>query len=153
MNREILFRGKRVDNGEWAFGYLFDDGLIDRKRTFVGWLVVTDVKDTTSDKYEIGVDFYEVDPATVSQYTGLNDKNGKKIFEGDIVHILGNQYVEDWKDVDYMAQIVFMDGGFCAIDGTVENHGMRRYTLARRDFEMEVIGNIFDNTDLIGDDT
>ena len=94
----------------------------------------------------MGFDFI---PETVGQFTGLTDKNGKKIFEGDIVRVLGNQQVEDWKNVDYIALIAFLDGGFCAIDGTVEDHAFRRYGLVRMDFDLEVIGNIHDNPELL----
>lgn len=137
--REILFRGKQADNGDWAFGYLFDDGLIDRKRTFVGGLVVTDAKDTTSDRYEIRIAFYEVDPATIDQYTGLTDKNGVKIFEGDIL-LTTNPNCKIWY-VDYKPT------AFCANQSNVNYSCILDEFVSG--FEAEVIGNIHDNPELL----
>lgn len=91
----------------------------------------------------------EVDPTTVGQYTGLIDNNWKKIFEGDIVWVLGNQRIDDWKIVGYTALITYLNGGFCAIDGTIEEHGFRRYALCRMEFDLEVIGNIHDKAELL----
>ena len=141
--REILFRGKRCDNLEWIEGYLLKECNLPTCSWNLGIEYKTD---------RFGLFAYEVSevvPYTVGQFTGLTDENGKKIFEGDIVRVLGNQQVEDWKCVDYIGSVAFLDAGFCVIDGTIEDHGFRRYGLPRLDFTLEVIGNIHDNPELL----
>lgn len=150
--REILFRGQTRKKGQrvwmdgtpvdgvWVYGGVLQ-GIGDFSIIYGG----KNANDPGED-----LEKWCVYTDTLGQFTGLTDKNGKKIFEGDIVHILGNQDVEDWKNVDYNALIAFLDGGFCAIDGTIEEHAFRRYALARMDFDLEVIGNIHDNPELLG---
>ena len=70
--REILFKAKRLDNGEWVEGY------------YIGPIGALDVHEIC-DIHDITGTRVEVDPSTVCEYTGLTDKNGMKIFEGDIV--------------------------------------------------------------------
>lgn len=135
--REILFRGKATNrdpnrsyrtkykNGDWVYGLLTD------VENYAGFSEMTNIN---------GVSGIEVDKNTVGQFTGLTDKNGEKIFEGDIVDILTENEeigVVKWDDGGF---IVSADG-FCVdfqhnINGT----------------DVEIIGNIHDNPELLGGD-
>lgn len=136
--REILFRGKRVDNGEWAYGYLTEiEAAWDRYE--YGSLPV---------EFEFAIvrtdlcirEVVVIDQKTIGQYTGLTDNHGKKIFEGDIVLKRTYQGKKPMK-------VYFASGQFTCGVGGGSSTPSHYYTLD--DNQIEIIGNIFDNPELI----
>jgi len=129
MNREILFKAKRKDNGEWVEGYY----VYCRKRHYI-LQVLNKAIGFDEREYE----WVEVDPDTLCQYTGLTDKNDKKIWENDIVRNgKGDIGVVQW----FEEHAVFM------IWNKTKHHV---YYLAENDFsKIEIVGNEFDNPELL----
>ena len=135
-----LFHGKRKDNGEWVEGYLFDDSAIDNARFFIGALVIEEYEGPCCDDWKIGSSFHEVIPETIGECTSVPDKNGKRIFEGDIV-----------EGADFTVE----DGGYGVVeynDGAFEVNGNNVTGTFHENYwgrEFEVIGNIHDNPELL----
>ena len=135
--REILFRGKQVDNGEWVYGsYVFEPrrkgafgqtiSELDRERHYI----------VSKKNYE----FWEVIPETVGQFTGLTDKNGTKIFERDIV---SSNKRKTWIG---RGKVWFGNGAFWC--GEREWAKLLR-TVCLEDEQAVVIGNVHDNPELL----
>lgn len=139
--REIRFRGKRIDNGEWVTGaYIHNSGK--------PFIISHEVIDW-DDEFFAPEFWWRVDPSTVGQYTGLKDKNGREIFEGDIVEAK-DPYKYNSKEIFYTCEVVFTEGAAFMLKHTYENWGtvgIRYFGL--RDMELEVIGNIYDTPDLL----
>lgn len=131
--RKIEFRGKTVDGGEWIYGDLIqmDDECYIQHTEYVS-------QGEWDSSYTDCVGEV-VDTETVGQYTGLTDKNGTKIFEGDIV-----EYITG-KDFSNVAQIIFKDCQFLCKD----IHNRMITQPAFMNVEFEVIGNIYDNPELL----
>ena len=112
----------------WVEGYLFDDGMPEPKHYFIGGIIVKPYEGTACDKWNVvGIDFYEIDINTLCQYTGLTDKNGKKIWENDL---LGHK----------LNRVEFLNGTYCI------NGDRSLFFEANTN---EVIGNIFDNQEML----
>lgn len=135
--REILFRGKRVDNGEWVEGNLFMPDAVTHRKAPTEILVGTNVVRIS----------YEVIPETVGQYTGLLDKNGTKIFEGDIVEIVTVDTKEKRKFVVEIGECLETNEEVCCYAVYHRFFGAA-ITLPINHIDLtEVIGNIHDNTE------
>lgn len=126
MMREILFRGKQKYIGKWVYGSFFSPNAIMKRG-----------KEFGADKT------YTILPETVGQFTGLTDKNDKKIFEGDIIK------VSDETGGASIYKVVFINGIF----GVVVKNGGYACTLVPLSKEcIEVIGNVHDNPELLKGD-
>lgn len=141
--REILFRGKSINDNEWVFGDLIRNLIYDgrEKEMRIGDIYFEHNGDIH------GTAVYKVIPETVGQFTGLTDKNGKKIFEGDIVKgDLGLGYGDN---ENHIAYIEYQEDGmsFCLVEILEEDFGK----CAEISDDLEVIGNIHDNPELFGE--
>lgn len=122
--REIKFRGKRLDNGEWVVGSYIE--AENRDRSIAHQII----------PYKAGLVVREVDPATVGQYTGLKDKNGREIYEEDILLDESGVY----------AVVYYSMGTFCVDFG--EGFELQYFTDGIHEI-CEVVGNIHDDPELL----
>lgn len=129
--REIKFRGKRTDNGEWCEGYLTRrPSAIQYEGHYSPWFIDVPPQDPDDSG-----GLYNVERETVGEFTGLSDKNGKEIFEGDIVF----DTIDRENDL-----IIFERGAFCIKNShTILRLGRTLST------QIKVIGNIHDNGELM----
>lgn len=127
--RDILFRGKKVETGEWIYGNLL--------HTDNGTYIIQNIPKQK-------IDNYKVFPETICEYSGIDNILGIRIFENDIIQYLGN-YIGDYC---FKAKVVFENGGFeINIIG-----GKYKGPLKGMENRIDIIGNIFDNPELLMDE-
>ena len=144
--REVIFRGKRADNGEWIEGSLLGIDWCDKPSTY-----------SIAPNTPVSV-FYSVIPETVGQYTGLTDKNGKRIFEGDIVRATIERAercqspriengVIGYDCIGMIGLILYKDKN----GENVWSDFFNELSLSGliEDYYFEIIGNIHDNPDIL----
>jgi uncharacterized phage protein (TIGR01671 family) len=124
MNREIKFRGKSKKTGKWIYGYYFKNRGID----FI-----------VPDEFANGKTWedYEVDSDSVMQFTGRNDKNGREVYEGDVLRFYD-------EDIPFKVVFAFVEGVFMPVY-TDKLHVRSSWPVE----DMEIVGNIFDNPELL----
>lgn len=145
MKREIKFRGKRLDNGEWVYGDYYKRSIIrgykQRVAHYIGWPVID--KDVIWNEYE------EIDPHTVGQYTGIKDARGADIYDGDIIECISSNHIP----IRHLIRFCDERGYYAQYDNsnwTGElnecGHICQHYI---DKFGKYVIGNIHDNPELL----
>ena len=131
METRYLYKAKRTDNGEWVIGGLVRYGFTGREKYYI-------VPSYASDLYAL-----EIDPSTICWCTGLQDKNGELIWENDIVFVSDADGCSGQMDTG-VGKISFIEG-LWYIEGRVQN-GL--YDIDKC-FQIKVIGNTFDNPELL----
>ncbi len=153
--RNIKFRGKNITTGEWVYGCLVNNlWTYSELHSLYGQNVCDIIVSGEVDGYDDLEDkelVVTVDPSTLGQFTNRLDKNGKEIWEGDIVSWTRNEWVglgtsdEKWSEVTSIGKIVFLDTGFWV---DKESMGWEGEELWNWD-KLMVIGNVFENPELI----
>ena len=129
--REILFKAKRKDNGEWVRGYYINIAKINH------FICTGKIKLDGAVKGIIAPEMYAIDPDTLCQYTGFTDKNGQKIWENDIAHIRSS-------GLSGYGVIKYENGNLVLVDAK-----RKRIYSMYGEWKIRKDGNIFDNAELL----
>lgn len=154
--REILFRGKKIENGEWIFGgyhrhqnrtlYCIGDRV---RKSDIEHVIVRDFPGDWG--MPCGIDYYVVDPETVGQWIGLNDIEGTKIFEGDILEIRYDDVLHDhlkyYRSVKWFGELGYPVFDFSDSTKLDRSHQMIWSQVVEKAY-YRVVGNIYDNPEI-----
>lgn len=140
MNREILFKAKKIDNGKWEEGYIANNPK-------EGWIILNKCYNPPDcdPMWKQVLITHKVDKSTICQYTGLTDKNGNKIWENDIVAYLDTYSTDNgYAEADCIGEVVWDEE-------TISFQATGRLSAESYEVldECSVIGNIFDNPELV----
>ena len=142
--REYRFRGKEIDTGKWVYGGLFKEPAppqcFEKTLEDKYWIVYPNPRYMPDWNLPYQMVRTDVNPKTIEQYTGLKDKNGKEIYEGDIVKVFTNK---KWR----IGKIIYEHSGF-TIDVT-NNKELEYGRTGIIENLTEVIGNVWDNPELL----
>ena len=166
---DLFFRGKRKDNGEWVESGSIIRGIPDSDQSNYRYYIGSAINGTwyvdprgniTAVKTNEECIAYEVDPETVCQFTGLTDKNGKKIYEGDIVRLC--RYAFEWEDPaswEFETGVIAFEDGCFVINEIYSCDGYNELSCVYNEIYFddgydeqaifEVIGNIYENPELL----
>lgn len=134
--RVYKFRGKSVDNKEWVYGgYIHYDDCIDCGKDDCDYIV-----EKHNGEY---FPFIKVNSKTVGQFTGMYDKNKKEIYEGDIVK---GTIISQWVKKEIICKVIYDRDSFICLEPTKNGNWAHKLMFAK---DIEVIGNIFDNLELL----
>lgn len=156
--REILFRGKVIGRNQWVYGYYFISPLTDEnsgESPESGWHFLSGIGCKPHHIIVQNSVAFSVDPDTIGQYTGVNDKNNNKIFEHDIIKANGWGNRHSWSnsargDADINIRRVLWGSGTWVLVLPCEDRIAQGFGLSHcNQKRFEIVGNIFDNPDML----